>query len=130
MRQLKKGEIFIFEVELYQKENGKVPVSEFLYSLPIKLRAKAFRDIELLQKHGNELWEPYVKPVKGKYGKGLYELRIKFANDIARIFYFTYYNNKFVLLHGFIKKTMKTPSGEIQKAYEYMEDYKRRVRNE
>ena len=53
-----------------------MPVSEFLYSLPIKLRAKAFRDIELLQKHGNELREPYVKPVKGKYGKGLYELRI------------------------------------------------------
>lgn len=125
-----KGEIFIFEVELYKKENGNVPVSEFLYSLPIKLRAKAFRDIELLQRHGDELREPYVKPIKGKYGKGLYELRIKFANDIARIFYFTYYNNKFVLLHGFIKKTMKTPSGEIQKAYEYMEDYKRRVQNE
>lgn len=107
-----------------------MPVTEFLYSLPIKLRAKAFRDIELLQKHGNELREPYVKPIKGKYGKGLYELRIKFANDIARIFYFTYYNNKFVLLHGFIKKTMKTPSGEIEKAYEYMEDYKRRVQNE
>lgn len=98
--------------------------------MPIKLRAKAFRDIELLQKHGDELREPYVKPINGKYGKGLYELRIKFANDIARIFYFTYYNNKFVLLHGFIKKTMKTPSGEIQKAYEYMEDYKRRVQNE
>ena len=107
-----------------------MPVTEFLYSLPIKLRVKAFRDIELLQKHGNELREPYVKPIKGKYGKGLYELRINFANDIARIFYFTYYNNKFVLLHGFIKKTMKTPSGEIQKAYEYMEDYKRRVQNE
>ena len=99
-------------------------------SLPAKLRAKAFSDMELLQKHGNDLREPYVKPIKGKYGKDLYELRIKFASDIARIFYFTYYNNKFVLLHGFIKKTMKTPSGEIQKAYEYMEDYKRRVQNE
>ena len=74
--------------------------------------------------------EPYVKPIKGKYGKDLYELRIKFAGDIARIFYFTFHNNKFVLLHGFIKKTMKTPSGEIQKAHLYMEDYKRRVRDE
>lgn len=68
--------------------------------------------------------------MKGKYGKDLYELRIKYANDIARIFYFTYYNNKFVLLHGFIKKTMKTPNSEIQKAQLYMEDYKRRVQNE
>ena len=74
--------------------------------------------------------EPYVKPVKGKYGKDLYELRIKFANDIARIFYFTYYHNKFVLLHGFIKKTMKTPHSEIKRAQEYMEDYKRRVQDE
>ena len=71
-----------------------------------------------------------MKPIKGKYGKDLYELRIKFANDIARIFYFTYYNNRFVLLHGFIKKTMKTPDSEIKKAHMYMEDYKRRVQNE
>lgn len=99
-------------------------------SLPAKLRAKAFSDMELLQKHGNDLREPYVKPIKGKYGKDLYELRIKFASDIARIFYFTYHNNKFVLLHGFIKKTMKTPIGEIQKAQLYMEDYKRRVQHE
>ena len=99
-------------------------------SLPAKLRAKAFSDIELLQKHGNDLREPYVKPIKGKYGKDLYELRIKFASDIARIFYFTYHNNKFVLLHGFIKKTMKTPAGEIQKAQSYMDDYKRRVQHE
>lgn len=112
------------------KENGKVPIQEFLLSLPVKLRAKAFRDIELLQTYGNDLCEPYVKPVKGKYGKDLYELRIKFAKDIVRIFYFTYYNNKFVLLHGFIKKTMKTPSEEIKKAQKYMEDYKRRVQNE
>lgn len=107
-----------------------MPIEEFLYSLPTKLRAKAFRDIELLQKHGDDLREPYVKPVKGKYGKDLYELRIKFVNDIARIFYFTYYHNKFVLLHGFIKKTMKTPLSKIKKAQAYMEDYKRRVQHE
>ena len=50
---------------------------------------------------GNELREPYVKPVKGK-------------------------NNKYVLLHGFIKKRMKLPGAEVDKARKYMEDYKRR----
>lgn len=109
------------------KSNGKVPVQDFLYSLEPKLRAKAFNDIELLQKIGKDLKEPYVKPIKGKKNKGLYELRIKFSSDIARIFYFTYYNNKYVLLHGFIKKTMKTPEKEIDKARKYMEDYKRRA---
>lgn len=109
------------------KPNGKVPVRDFLYSLDPKLRAKAFRDIELLKTLGSELKEPYVKPLKGKNNKGLYELRIKFSSDAARIFYFTWYNNKFVLLHGFIKKTMKTPKSEIEKAKRYMEDYKSRT---
>ena len=119
-----------YKIEFYQKENGKVPVKEFLFSLSPKLRAKAFRDIELLQKHGSGLKEPYVQALKGKNNRDLYELRIKFSNDIARIFYFTYFNDKYVLLHGFIKKTMKTPAKEIEKAKKYMEDYKRRCADE
>lgn len=118
--------IKIIELDFYVKENGKIPVQDFLYSLNPKLRAKAFSDIELLKQLGTELKEPYVKPIKGKDNKGLYELRIKFSSDIARIFYFTYHNNKFVLLHGFIKKTIKTPETEIKRAKKYMEDYKRR----
>lgn len=117
----------IFELEFYMRENGKAPVHDFLYSLSPKLRAKAFSDIELLRNMGNELREPYVKPLKGKNNKGLYELRIKFASDIARIFYFTYYNNKYVLLHGFIKKSIKPPKAEIDRARRYMEDYIRRA---
>ena len=118
--------IKIIELDFYMKESGKIPVQDFLYSLSPKLRAKAFSDIELLKQLGPELKEPYVKPIKGKDNKGLYELRIRFSSDIARIFYFTYHNNKFVLLHGFIKKTMKTPENEIKRARKYMEDYKRR----
>lgn len=120
----------MFEIEFYQKDNGDVPVYDFLVSLSPKLRAKAFSDIELLKKHGSELREPYVKPIKGKKNCKLYELRIKFSSDIARIFYFTYINNKYVLLHGFIKKTTKTPEREIDRALSYMEDYKRRDNDE
>ena len=61
-----------------------------------------------------------VKPIKGKNNKGLYELRIKFSKDAARIFYFTHYDNKYVLLNGFIKKVMKTPRKEIARALRYM----------
>lgn len=118
--------IIIFEIDFYQKANGRVPVKEFLLSLNPKLRAKAILDIELLQEHGNELKEPYVKPIKGKNNKGLYELRIKFSKDAARIFYFTYYDNKYILLNGFIKKSMKTPRKEIARALRYMQDYKNR----
>lgn len=118
------------EIAFYQRENGRIPVRDFLFSLPTKLRAKAFRDIELLKQYGNELKEPYVKQLKGKKNKDLYELRIKHGNDIARIFYFTYINNKYILLHGFIKKTLATPPREIEKALVYMEDYIRRNRDE
>lgn len=116
----------IAQIEFYQKENGKIPVSDFLQSLPPKLRAKAIKDIDLLEEQGSALREPHVKSIRGEKNKGLYELRIKFASDIARIFYFTYYNNKFILLHGFIKKTLITPPREIERARSYMEDYKRR----
>ena len=116
----------IFELEFYKKENGVVPIQDFLYSLSPKLRAKAYNDIELLKNMGNDLREPHVKHMKGKKNKDLYELRVRFSSDIARIFYFTYYENKYVLLHGFIKKTMKTPNKEIEKARVYMEDYIRR----
>lgn len=117
-------------IEFYRKENGTIPVKDFLLTLSPKLRAKAIRDIELLEKYGSELKEPHVKALKGKNNTGLYELRIKFSNDIARVFYFTYFDNKYVLLHGFIKKTMKTPTREIEQAKKYMEDYKRRYENE
>ena len=55
------------------------------------------------------------------------KLRAKAFRDIARIFYFTYCNNKYILLHGFVKKTIKTPKNEIEKARKYMEDYRRRM---
>lgn len=113
---------------MYQKENGEVPVSKFINSLNNKkLKAKAYSDIKLLQEYGYDLHEPYVKPIKGKENKGLYELRIKFANDIARIFYFIHVDNKFVLLHGFIKKSQGISAKELDRARRYMEDYKRRT---
>ncbi|MFA6808016.1 MAG: type II toxin-antitoxin system RelE/ParE family toxin [Eubacteriales bacterium] len=116
-----------WQVEYYKKENGDIPVLDYLLSLEAKMRAKAFSKIELLEKHGAELREPYVKPIKGK---GLFELRIKFASYISRIFYFTYCKETFVLLHGFTKKAEKIPQKEIERAVRYKEDYERRCDNE
>lgn len=115
-----------WQVEYYKKENGKIPVVEYLLTLNAKMRAKAFSEIELLEKHGTALREPYSKPIKGEKYKDLFELRIKFSSDISRIFYFTFKNNTFVLLHGFTKKSDKTPEKELDKALRYKEDYERR----
>ena len=119
-----------WQVEYYKKENGKIPVLEYLLTLNPQIRAKAFSEIELLEKHGTDLLKPYTKPIKGEKYKELYELRIKFSSDISRIFYFTFRNNTFVLLHGFTKKTEKTPPGEIERALRYKEDYERRCDDE
>lgn len=115
-----------WKVEYYQKENGDIPIMEFLLSLPAKMRAKAYSEIELLNEHGIYLKEPYVKPIKGEQYKGLYELRIKFGSDASRIFYFTYQSDTFVLLNGFLKKTNKTPKTELEKARKYKIDYEKR----
>jgi phage-related protein len=119
-----------WQIEYYRKENGDIPVVVYLLSLEPKLRAKAFSEIELLEKHGIRLTEPYVKQIKGKKYNGIFELRIKFASDIGRIFYFTYSKRIFVLLHGFTKKTNETPQRELERALRYKDDYERRSHNE
>ncbi|MDD2402331.1 MAG: type II toxin-antitoxin system RelE/ParE family toxin [Clostridia bacterium] len=119
-----------WQVEYYKKGNGNIPVLDYLLSLDTKMRAKAFSEIELLEKHGSKLNEPYVKPIKGEHYKGIFELRVKFASNISRIFYFTYCEKTFVMLHGFTKKTKKTPQRELERALHYKNDYERRCENE
>jgi phage-related protein len=116
-------------IEFYRKENGKSPVWEFINDLHPKFQAKAIRQIEMLEQFGTDLKEPYVKPINGDECKGLWELRIKFANDISRIFYFMPVGNCFVLLHGFVKKTDKIPKKELEMAKSCKADYLRRRQN-
>jgi phage-related protein len=110
----------------YQKENGEEPVVEYMNSLPTKHQAKVAREIDLLEEFGIELQYPHTKDLEGDEYKGLYELRIKFSNSNMRIFYFLFDENKFVLVHGFTKKSYVTPKRELQIAKTRMEDYKRR----
>ena len=118
-----------WNIEYYAKENGEIPVLEFLLSLEPKMRAKVKHMIDLLEQCGTNFREPYVAPIKGDKYKGLWELRVKFASDITRVFYFTFQGNKFVLLHGIKKKTQKTPPGELERALRYKEDFERRSDN-
>lgn len=116
----------MFEIEFYRLPNGKAPIEEFLDSLDKKMRAKALHGISILEEFGNTLREPHSKTI----GNGIFELRIKFASDISRIFYFFVVDNKIVLTNGFIKKSQKTPKSEIQLAEKYKADYERRKHDE
>ncbi|HPZ09963.1 MAG TPA: type II toxin-antitoxin system RelE/ParE family toxin [Candidatus Eremiobacteraeota bacterium] len=118
----------IWNTGFYQKENGEIPLKEFLRNLPEKHRAKVYWGIELLKEYGTGLREPYAKSLTGEQYKGLWELRVKFASDISRIFYFIHIENTFILLHGFLKKTDETPKRELEIAKRYMDDYLRRCK--
>ena len=107
----------------YQRKSGEEPVREFLFSLPVKHRAKAIWEIDLLAEHGTGLKGPYAKAIVGKRYAGLWELRIQYANQISRVFYFIHDRDDFVLLHGFLKKTDRTPMRELELALKYMFDY-------
>jgi len=60
---------------------------------------------------------PVGMPACRALGRGLYEVRSNLAgNRIARVLFYIDKKNRMVLLHGFIKKTQKTPEGDLQLA--------------
>ena len=112
-----------FKLIAYEKENGEVPVEEFLDSVNPTMRAKIFGLLGILQEKGNMLREPYSKHLDD----GIFELRCKFGSDITRVLYFFYYEGKIILTNGFVKKTQKTPKEEIQIAKDRRKDFIERV---
>lgn len=116
-----------FEIIFYEREDGTIPVQEFLDSLDVKMRAKMVRTIMMLEANGYELREPYSKSLSSE--KGIMELRAKVGSDISRVLYFFIIGKKAVLTNGFVKKTQKTPKSEIEKAQIYRADYLRRKGN-
>lgn len=111
------------EVTYYVKENGDIPVKEFIDSLDIKMAAKVRRTIALFRDNGSELRSPYSEYLTD----GIYELRTKQGSNITRVLYFFVIGNKAVLTNGFTKKTQKTPRREIDTAKQYREDYMKRA---
>ena len=108
-----------FTIEFYERENGDIPVEEFLNSLDKKMSAKILGIMGILQEKGNLLREPYSKHLDD----GIFEIRGKVGTDISRVLYFFYYEGKIIFTNGFIKKAQKTPKSEIEKAKTYRSNY-------
>lgn len=115
----------IFKVEYYKSKDGDYPAEEFILSQSIKMQAKIFRNLELLESKGNELREPFSKHLED----GIFELRSKVGTDITRVLYFFVIGEKIILTNGFVKKSQKTPKGEIDIAKKYRNDYLNREEN-
>jgi len=69
---------------------------------------------------GPDLGMPHTRAM----GEGLFELRLKAEEGIARVFYCTMVGKKIVMLHQFIKKTDKTSPRELETARRRMREVK------
>jgi phage-related protein len=95
-------------VAFYRSRNGTEPVREWLKALPYEDRQTLGRDLQLVEM-GWPIGMPLCKPL----GDGLWEVRSALPSKrIARIL-FCAGQGYMVLLHGFIKKTQKTPENEL-----------------
>lgn len=77
---------------------------------------------DLLEEQGTNVTRPYVEHLRGK----IWEVRVEQSKGQYRLLYFSAPERKFVMLHGFIKKTQKTPPREIDEAERRMNDYMER----
>jgi phage-related protein len=62
-------------------------------------------------------------------GNGLFELRPHGMEGIARLFYCTVISRKIIFLHGYVKKTQKTPKKELKIAIRRMKEVKNEYKN-
>ena len=109
----------MFQLEFYETEDGKKPVEEFLDSLDNKMAAKLISLMEILEEKGMELRLPYSEFLED----GIFELRCKVGSNITRTLYFFYVGKRIVVTNGFVKKTQKTPKGEIKLAKDRRADW-------
>jgi phage-related protein len=100
----------ILGVAFFRTETGREPVREWLKSLPREERRSIGEDIKTVQ-FGWPLGMPLVR----KLDTGLWEVRVRLTGRIARLM-FTADAGRMVLLHGFIKKSQKTPAAELELA--------------
>ena len=108
-----------WRIEFYATQRGKSPVEEFLDWLPAPERAKVRNVLRLLKEFGVLLGLPHSRSISG-HAK-LRELR---GGDV-RLFYFARTGRRFIILHGFRKKSQKTPPAEIATAERRMKEFLR-----
>jgi len=91
-----------------------------ILALPAGFVARFLKYAERMELYGPDLGMPHTRAM----GQGLFELRLKAADGIARVFYCTVVDRRIVMLHQFVKKTDKTPPRELDIARRRMKEVK------
>lgn len=107
----------------YTTPSGDNPAQKFMDSLQKPQKAKIFRVIQYIKEYGLVTAIPHIKKLTGT---PLWEIRI-LGEDNIRVIYSVVLKNSILILHGFIKKTQKTPPRELDTALNRLKDWK--VRN-
>lgn len=102
---------------------GNEPVREWLKGLPENERKQIGTDILAVQ-----FGWPLGLPLVDSLGEGLWEVRTRLPNRIARTLFFTH-DETIILLHGFIKKTRATPEQELNLAHKRKRDYEQQQKH-
>lgn len=108
------------KIYYYINSNGNNPFSEFLDSLDHKQQTKILRLIFQIEEYGLISIIPHTKKLSGT---PLWEIRI-LGKDNLRVIYIVPIKNEVVILHGFNKKSKKTPIKEIQIALKRSQEWK------
>jgi phage-related protein len=104
-----------YSITYYSEE-----VQEEILNLPDTLAARYIVLTRRIEALGPNLGEPHTKA----FGHGLFELRLKGAEGIARVFFCTLIGKRVMMLHSFIKKTNKTPAKEFAVAESRLKEIK------
>jgi phage-related protein len=104
-------------VHFYKSQAGREPVLEWLRNLNKQDRRAIGLDLMRVQ-FGWPIGMPLVRSLKD----GLWEVRSALPSQrIARLI-LCFHTGRLVVLHGFIKKTRKTPPGDIEIAKRRMKE--------
>ena len=96
----------------YRTEAGGEPVREWLRGLSREDKKRIGEEIKTV-----EFGWPVGMPVCRPLGDGIYEVRTSLGqNRVARVLFYVDRRSRMVLLHGFIKKTQKTPAEDLDLA--------------
>lgn len=87
---------------------------------PVGILADYVHLTDLIENHGMNLKMPHSRAM----GEGLFELRPKGEEGIARVFYCTQVKQTIVVLHSFVKKTNATPAADLKLARKRLKEVK------
>ena len=92
-----------------------------LLAWPAGIAASFAAISQRMVEHGPNLGLPYTRAMGG----GLFEVRARDAEGIGRAIFCTLVGRRIVVLHGFIKKTGKTPLSDLRIAKKRLKELHR-----